>query len=121
MVERFDTSDVRRQSGPPTRGNAEGFASSDGENTLPAPALPVMYPTVRAPLANGGGACWEVQFATTFRNTDTSVILKQGLAPGKTKIILAGKSADRLLPAFPLAQGPGVDGMARLQRATTSR
>ena len=63
----------------------------------------------------GSGPCWR-ESSGGFKYTDkahasdgiSSVVMKQGLAPGKTKIILAGKGANLPLPVLPLVQSPNV-------------
>ncbi|MCC6847232.1 MAG: hypothetical protein IT294_01935 [Deltaproteobacteria bacterium] len=63
----------------------------------------------------GAGPCWH-ESSSGFKYTDkahasdgvSSLILKQGLAPGKSKIILAGKGANLPIPGLPLVQSPNV-------------
>jgi hypothetical protein len=63
----------------------------------------------------GVGPCWKPS-SFGFRYTDKSrasdgiagLNLKQGLDPGKTRIILQGKGSDLPLPVLPFIQGPNV-------------
>jgi len=63
----------------------------------------------------GVGPCWKPS-SSGFRYTDKSrasdgiagLTLKQGLEPGKTKIILQGKGSDLPMPVLPFIQGPNV-------------
>ena len=51
-----------------TSGKSQILVKGRGNN-LQAPALSVMNLPVRVQLVNGGGACWEATFNTTFQNT----------------------------------------------------
>jgi cysteine-rich repeat protein len=59
--------------------------------------------------------CWK-ESSGGFKYSDkahtsagiSSLLLKQGLAPGKTKIILGGKGANMSVPVLPLIQSPNV-------------
>lgn len=61
------------------------------------------------------GPCWRGS-SSGYKYTDkthasdgiSGLILKQGLTPGKTKIILNGKGANLPIPVLPLVQGPDV-------------
>lgn len=63
----------------------------------------------------GAAPCWR-ESSSGFKYTDkahasdgiSSLVLKQGLAPGKTKIILAGKGANLPLPVLPFLQSSNV-------------
>ncbi len=57
---------VALKSGP--AGKAQILVKGRGNN-LQAPPLSVMNLPVRVQLVNGGGACWEATFNTTFQNT----------------------------------------------------
>ncbi len=67
--------------------------------------------------------CWK-ESSTGFKYSDkahasdgiSGVILKQGLAPGKSKIIVSGKGANLPLPVLPLVQSPNV--VMQLQAST---
>ena len=54
-----------------TTGKAQIVVKGRGIN-LHAPALSVMNLPVRVQLVNGGGACWEATYNSTFQNTATS-------------------------------------------------
>ena len=54
-----------------TTGKAQIIVKGRGNN-LHAPALSVMNLPVRVQVVNGGGACWEATYSSTFQNTATS-------------------------------------------------
>ena len=54
-----------------TTGKAQIIVKGRGNN-LQAPALSVMNLPVRVQIVNGGGACWEATYNSTFQNTATS-------------------------------------------------
>jgi hypothetical protein len=52
-------------------GKAQILVKGRGSN-LQAPALSLMNLPVRVQLVNGGGACWEATYSSTFQNTATT-------------------------------------------------
>jgi hypothetical protein len=60
---------VQLKAGPD--GKAQIVVKGRGNN-LQAPPLSVMTLPVRVQTVNGGGACWEATFSSTFQNTTTS-------------------------------------------------
>jgi hypothetical protein len=84
------------------------------EEVVGDPRLAKSY-TIPAGGTCGTQPCWK-ESSSGFKDSDkthasdgiSGLMLKQGLAPGKSKIILSGKGANLPIPVLPLVQGPNV-------------